>query len=300
MFSRNDLRVIDTVARCGSFTAAAQELHRVPSAVSYTVRQVEQQLAVKLFERQSKSVSLTAAGEYFVQEARLILKQMNAIRHQTQRVAHGWQQSLSVALDNVVRSERVSTLVRDFYQAYPDVELLISMEVYNGVWEALADNRADIAIGATMAIPVGGGVSYREMGRLDWSFVVSPTHPLAFYQRPLRDEEVREYPSITLEDTSRYLPKRTTWLLDNQRRLVVPNWHCAIDCFCAGLGIGVMPKHIAEPLIRRGELIEKTLENPRSASHCCVGWHAERTSPPLEWLLEYLGDPHKLQQQWLR
>lgn len=49
MWSEYSLEVVDAVARNGSFSAAAQELHRVPSAVSYTVRQLEEWLAVPLF-----------------------------------------------------------------------------------------------------------------------------------------------------------------------------------------------------------------------------------------------------------
>ena len=54
MWSEYSLEVVDAVARNGSFSAAAQELHRVPSAVSYTVRQLEEWLAVPLFERRHR------------------------------------------------------------------------------------------------------------------------------------------------------------------------------------------------------------------------------------------------------
>ncbi|WP_249440907.1 LysR family transcriptional regulator, partial [Escherichia coli] len=56
--------------------AAAQELHRVPSAVSYTVRQLEEWLAVPLFERRHRDVELTAAGAWFLKEGRSVVKKM--------------------------------------------------------------------------------------------------------------------------------------------------------------------------------------------------------------------------------
>ena len=62
MWSEYSLDVVDAVARHGSFSAAAQELHRVPSAISYTVRQLEEWLAVPLFVRRHRDVELTAAG----------------------------------------------------------------------------------------------------------------------------------------------------------------------------------------------------------------------------------------------
>ena len=300
MFSYTDLQVVDSVVRCGSFSAAAEELHKVPSAISYTIRNLENTLAVVLFERLHRQVRLTEAGVFFVEQARTLLKQMDHVRLQTQRVANGWAQSVSIALDTVVREQRVNTLVRDFYQVFPDVELHISMEVFNGVWDALADGRADLVIGATSAIPVWGAFDYRDMGRLNWRFVISPDHPLASVDHPLTENELAKYPAICLEDTSRTLPKRITWLMDNQRRIMVPNWHSALQCLKAGLGIGVMPEHMALPRIDSGKLVEKPLENTLPVSQCCLAWNKENLHPPLVWLLAYLGDSEQLHNQWMR
>ncbi|OEE59245.1 LysR family transcriptional regulator [Enterovibrio norvegicus FF-454] len=299
MFSYQDLQVVDAVARRGSFSAAAEEMHKVPSAVSYTIRQMEDKLAVNLFERLHRAVRLTPAGEFFVVEARDLMKRMDEIRDQTQRVANGWTRSVSLALDNVVREDRVDSLVRDFYDAFPDVELLLTMEVFNGVWDALAYDRADIAIGATAAVPVSGNLSYRDMGILTWRFVVSKDHPLAKESEPLRNEQLLGYPAICLEDTSRILPKRATWLLDNQRRLTVPNWHSAIQCFRSGLGIGAMPSHMAELYVKTGELVEKTLVEPPARSPCCIAWRTDKENPAVNWILDYLGDAEKAHREWL-
>ncbi|MCP4955354.1 MAG: LysR family transcriptional regulator [Photobacterium aquimaris] len=300
MFSYNDLQVIDVVARRGSFSGAAEELHKVPSAISYTVRLIEDRLAVELFVRLHRQVKLTPAGEYFVEESRKIIKQMQLMKYQTQRVANGWSQNVSVALDTVVRQSRVNMLVRDFYEHFPDVELHLTMEVFNGVWDALADGRADIAIGATAAVPVGGSFDYRDMGTLTWKFVIDPQHPLASCDHPLEAYELAQYPAVCLEDTSRTLPKRITWLMDNQRRILVPNWHSAMQCLKAGLGVSVVPSHMAVPLIETGELIEKELAIKPSVSPCCLAWNTETMNPAVTWLLDYLGDSEQLHRQWVR
>ncbi|MEH6452802.1 MAG: DNA-binding transcriptional activator PunR [Psychromonas sp.] len=300
MFSYNDLQVIDVVARRGSFSAAAKELHKVPSAISYTVRLIEERLAVELFVRLHRQVKLTVAGEYFVEQARDMLKQMELVRLQTQRVANGWSQSVSVALDNVVRQSRVNTLVRDFYNAFPDVELHLTMEVFNGVWDALASGRADLAIGATTAVPVGGSFAYRDMGTLYWKFVVSKNHPLAQATHKLTEKELVQYPVICLEDTSRTLPKRMTWIMDNQRRIMVPNWYSALQSLQYGLGISVVPEHMAIPYIESGELVEKQLENPLAVSPCCLAWNSDQINPAIQWLLDYLGDSEQLHREWMR
>ncbi|WP_256739267.1 LysR family transcriptional regulator, partial [Cronobacter sakazakii] len=179
MWSEYSLEVVDAVARTGSFTAAAAELHRVPSAVSYTVRQLEEWLAVSLFERRHRDVVLTPAGAWFLREGRSVIKKMMITRQQCQQIANGWRGQLSIAVDNIVRPERVRRLVLDFYRHFSDVELQVSQEVFNGVWDALADGRVELAIGATQAIPVGGRFAFRDMGMLSWRCVVAHHHPLA-------------------------------------------------------------------------------------------------------------------------
>jgi DNA-binding transcriptional LysR family regulator len=299
MFSYQELLVMDAVARRGSFSSAATELYKVPSAVSYTIKSLEDRLSVTLFTRLYRKVEITDAGLFFVEQARSLLKQMDEIKLQTQRVANGWHATVSIALDNVVHREKVNNLVADFYQQFPDVELLLTMEVFNGVWDAIADNRADIAIGATAAVPISGNISSRPMGNLNWDFVVSADHALANIEGILEDSQLVEFPCICLEDSSRILQKRTTWLLDNQRRIVVPDWYCAEECFTAGLGIGIMPVHRSTPLISRGVLVKKEVRSAPESSACCIAWNNENMSPAIVWLLEYLGNAEKLQKEWL-
>ncbi|WP_380180548.1 DNA-binding transcriptional activator PunR [Kalamiella sp. sgz302252] len=300
MWSEHSLEVIDAVARTGSFTAAAAELHRVPSAISYTVRQLEEWLAVPLFERRHRDVVLTAAGEHFIQEGRAVIKKMLVTRRQCQQVANGWRGQLNIAVDRIVKASRTRQLVVDFYRHFPDMELHLSSEVFNGVWDALADGRVDVAIGATQAIPVGGRFAFRNMGALNWRCVVKAGHPLALHKEKINEEAIREWPSLVLEDTSRALPKRTTWTLDNQRRLVAPDWESAFDCLLAGLCVGMVPGHLAQPLLKNGSLCELKLEPAFPDSPCCVSWSEQQTSPALSWLLDYLGETETLNSEWLR
>ncbi len=300
MWSEYSLEVIDAVARNGSFSAAAQELHRVPSAVSYTVRQMEEWLTVPLFERRHRDVELTPAGSWFLKEGRSVIKKMLITRQQCQQIANGWRSQLPIAVDNIVRPERTRQMIVDFYRHFPDVELIVFQEVFNGVWDALADGRVELAIGATQAIPVGGRYAFRDMGMLSWSCVVARHHPLALNIGPLSDDELRNWPSLVREDTSRSLPKRTTWLLDNQKRVVVPDWESSATCISAGLCAAMIPSHSARPWLDSGEWVELDLENPFPDAACCLTWQQSDISPALEWLLAYLGDSETLNKEWLR
>ena len=255
MWSEYSLDVIDAVARHGSFSGAAQELHRVPSAVSYTVRQLEQWLAVPLFVRRHRDVELTPAGQMFVKEARDVMKKMLGTRRLCQQVANGWSGQLRVAVDSIIKKPRCQQMIIDFYRHFPDVELIVQYEVYNGVWDALVDGRTDLVIGATRAVPVAGSFAFRDMGFLHWLCVASPQHPLAAIPGLLGDEDLRPYPALCMDDTSRSLPKRDTWTLDNQRRMMVPDWASGLACLSDGLCVGMVPAHLAQPLIDQGQLL---------------------------------------------
>nr|WP_220457649.1 DNA-binding transcriptional activator PunR [Vibrio marinisediminis] len=299
VFSRTSLKMIDTVARLGSFTAAAEVLHKVPSAISYSVRQMEQDLDVVLFKRLPRKVELTPAGEVFLAEARAMLRQMEEVKSQTRRAAQGWQKTLKLTLDNVVRLDQMKPLIDEFYATFEHAELQINMEVFNGSWEAISQGRADIVIGATAAIPVGGDFEVKEMGMLDWAFVMSPSHPCV-REQVLTEEFVSQFPSICLDDTSNVLPKRHNVHYPKQRRLLLPNWYSAIECLKNGVGVGYMPRHIAQPLIDDGLLVEKILPEDKPLSHCCLVWRKDENHKMIEWMVEYLGSSEQLYNDWLR
>ncbi|MBY8301239.1 LysR family transcriptional regulator [Vibrio fluvialis] len=299
MFSKSSLEMLDTVARLGSFTAAADVLHKVPSAISYGVRQVEVELGVVLFRRLPRKVELTPAGELFMQEARSLLRQMEELKAQTRRAAHGWQKTLKVTLDNVVKLDRMKPLVEDFYRTFEFAELQINMEVFNGSWEAISQGRADIVIGATSAVPVGGDFEVRDMGILDWAFVMSPAHPCV-REQVLTEAFVSQFPAICLDDTSSVLPKRHTGHYPQQRRLLLPNWYSAIECLKNGVGVGYMPRHMAQPLLSTGQLVEKMLPDEKPLSQCCLVWRKDDNHKLIEWMVNYLGTSEQLHQDWLQ
>ncbi|MFY9513282.1 MAG: LysR family transcriptional regulator, partial [Rubrivivax sp.] len=73
------LAMMDAIARTGSFAAAARELGKVPSALTYSVRQLEDALDVLLFDRSSRQAQLTEAGAELLTEGRRLLNEMDAV-----------------------------------------------------------------------------------------------------------------------------------------------------------------------------------------------------------------------------
>src|SRR5690349_14611726 len=163
------LQMMDTIARSGSFAAAARELGRVPSSLTYSVRQLEDALDVLLFDRRSRQARLTAAGEELLNEGRRLLDQMDAVANRVKRVATGWETQMTLAVDGVISRLTIFELCESFYALCPQIasmragasaahtsvpggpgtRLRLRTEVMNGTWEALTSGQADLAIGVS-------------------------------------------------------------------------------------------------------------------------------------------------------
>src|SRR5687768_7071811 len=113
------LTMMDVIARSGSFAAAARELGKVPSALTYNVRQLEDALDVLLFDRRSRQARLTAAGEALLDEGRRLLGEMDAVANRVRRVAAGWEGRLTIAVDGVIVRRTVLELCEAFYALDP-------------------------------------------------------------------------------------------------------------------------------------------------------------------------------------
>ena len=109
------LTMVDAIARSGSFAAAARQLGKVPSALTYSVRQLEDALDVLLFDRRSRQARLTAAGQELLDEGRRLLEQIDAVANRVKRVATGWETQLSIAVDDVVSRTTMLELCEAFY-----------------------------------------------------------------------------------------------------------------------------------------------------------------------------------------
>ena len=304
MIPTETLEIVRAVAHFRNFTAAAKHLHKVPSAISYTVRKLEDRLDVQLFLRDSKRVELTPAGEHFIKHTDTLLKSLEELESSTRQMASGWEQELNIALDNIVNQGKIYDLISDLQQVRPETDLTINTEVYNGSWDALYHGRCQLVIGAPIAIPdtIRGNdrFAWRSMGELSWDFVVAPDHPLAQVNEPLSLELLKEYRSICIQDTSRVFSKGYNLLLDNQKVLMVPSFRSAIECLLRGHGITILPSHFVQPYIEQELLIRKQVPELQYNDGCLLAWNQEHMGHGLKWVLDWLGAEDWLNKVWLQ
>ncbi|MGI9276125.1 MAG: LysR substrate-binding domain-containing protein [Endozoicomonas sp.] len=304
MIPTDSLEIVRAVAHFRNFTAAAKHLHKVPSAISYTVRKLEERLDVQLFLRDSKRVELTPAGEHFIKHSGKLLADLEELENSTRQMASGWEQELRIAMDNVVNQGMIYDLIRDLQQVRPEACLTINTEVYNGSWDALFHNRCQLVIGAPHVIPdnitSSDRFKWRTMGTLSWDLVMAPEHPLAREEGPLSREQLREHTSICIQDTSRVFRQGYNLLLEDQNLLMVPSFRVAIECLLKGLGVTILPGHFARPYIEQELLVRREVVDIPMSDSCCLAWNSENMGKGLKWVLDWLGRDDWLNKVWLQ
>jgi len=285
------LLILDAIERHGSFTAAAAALHRVPSALSHAIAKLEGDLGIMLFRREGRRATLNEAGRTLLDDGRHLLRAASELERRVQRIADGWEAELRIALDAVIPIERFFPLLKRFYTAGCGTQIRLSGEVLGGTWDALATGRADLAIGAPGDPPSRSGIATQLLcTRTDFVFAIAPEHPLAAWEGAIPASELLRHRAVVIADTSQELDARTIGLLEGQDILRVPDIRAKLAAQVAGLGIGHLPRWLAEAEIATGRLVEKTLTSSRPAIPLHIAWRTRQDGKALQWFVTELAN----------
>ena len=287
--SLDALLVLDTIARKGSFAGAAETLFRVPSAITYTVQKLEQDLNVQLFDRSGHKAVLTEAGQALLQEGRHLLRAAQLLESRVQRVAGGYELELTIAVSDLIGVERLYPTLQEFFREPCGTQIKLISEVYGGCWDALADGRAQLAVGAPAEGPAGGGYAVQALGTVEFVFAVAPGHPLADLAEPLTSRDILAYRALSAADSSRHLPPRTSGLLNGQEVLTLPDMRAKLAAHIAGLGVGYLPRTLAEREAQLGRLKIKTVEEAKPELPLFLAWPTTYKGRALSWFVETLS-----------
>jgi DNA-binding transcriptional LysR family regulator len=285
------LQVLDAIDRKGSFASAADELHRVPSAITYSVRQLEDGLGVSLFDRSGHRAVLTQAGRELLSEGRRLLRAASDLECRVQQVAKGWEAELRIAVDTIIGIDRLYGIIAEFYGENSGTRLRIAREVLGGTWDALESGRADLALGASGDVPAGRSFSIQPLGRVEMVFVAAPFHALVKVKEPLPAAQIQAHRAVSVADSSRLLAPRTVGLLSGQDVLTVPTMEAKVAAIVAGLGVGHVPRWLAERERQAGRLAILQTDGTRPEGDCFVAWRSGGEGRALQWFTRRLQDP---------
>lgn len=270
------LRYFVTVAEELNFTKAAERLHMAQPPLSTQIKDLENQLGVKLFERSKRHVALTQAGERFLERATRILQDVESARLEAQRFSLGELGELRIGFaSSLPYSLMLPKLLFTFQSEHPQVKLQLSELFSNQQLQALADGLLDVGLVRYNGGALPNDVEVEELGRDSLRLVVNVNHPLAA-EESVRFSQLKDESFITFpEGVGSGLPALLQKLA--QKAKFTPNIvqqakeaTTQIGLVAAGLGVALLPaplECIQLPRVRYLPIVDKDAYYTLSAAY---------------------------------
>lgn len=140
------IKYFQAVVRCKSFTEAAEECFISQSAISQQIQALEQELGVKLLNRQNRKFSLTPAGEHFYRKSLVLIADFERMCNETVRIANKDRAELRIGYLKCYGGQEFRLAVAEFSEKYPDVSVQIINGNHEDLYAALRDGGVDLIL----------------------------------------------------------------------------------------------------------------------------------------------------------
>lgn len=279
------LHILDAIDRRGSFAAAANELNRAPSSLSYQIQKLEQDLDIMIFDRSGHKANFTDAGKLILDHGRAILNATEKLVTDATLLANGWELDITLAFDGIIPIGNFFPLV-DALSNVSKTRIRLQEEILAGCWESLANDRADLLVCPKIdALP--HDVKSERLGEMSMVWVAATNHYVHKRSGAFDEEARQKYRIIAISDTARDQPSLTVNILHKQPRLTVTNFNAKCQALVDGLGIGTVPKQVAEHLIAEGKL--KIIEGTEEKKiEIIMAWRRNKIGEAKSWCIQYL------------
>ena len=288
--SLDQIRTFIAAAEEGSFSAAARKLGRAQSAVSDLIRRLEEQLGLVLFDRSSRSPTLTPAGELLLKDARAIGGAVDFLNFRAKGLSQGLEPELCAVIDVYFPFQAITEAAKHFREQFPATPLRLYVEVLGGATEPVLDGRASLAVVGGPA-PLPEGLSSELLNGVAIVMVAAPDHPLASIEGVIPQDELAKHVQLVLTERSNRSARQeygvmspTTWRL--------ADLYAKHSFLLSGLGWGSMPLHAVERDLAEGRLTRLlTPESPAAGQIVPMSAVYRTTAPPGpagRWLIERL------------
>jgi len=246
-------RVFKTVADCGSISGAARELYLSQSAVSQSVRILENSLHVRLFARASRGVMLTADGEILYDYVTRALSLLEAGEDRLAQSKGLMAGEISIGANDTLTKYYLLPYLQRYHRAYPHIRIRICNGTSRRVTELLEAGQVDIAFAT--APEKGKSFRMRECFETHTAFVAAPDYDCDF-DKSYTLEQISRFPLILLDRTAssrRYLEECFLAKgLKLEPEIELSSHNLLIAIARIGLGVACVTEEMALSGLQRG------------------------------------------------
>ena len=193
------LKIFHTVARLLNFTKAAEELHMTQPAVTFQIRQLEEQFNTRLFDRTHNKVTLTDVGKQVYSYSERILKLYEEMTRNITEMTGDVSGAVTLGASTTIAEYMLPLLIGEFKNKFPEVMINLRESNTEDIVSMVENNDIDLGI-------VEGSVNNKnlvvEVCKMDHLVVIMPNNHMLASEKKLRVEDFVSYPFISREHGS--------------------------------------------------------------------------------------------------
>ena len=290
------LRYFIAVAEELHFGRAAARLHMAQPPLSQQIKQLEAELGFQLFHRTKRTVRLTAAGERFLAETRLIFQRLEQAIATGRRTSRGELGELAIGFVGSASYSVLPSILQRFRQHCPQVELTLRELTTNVQLEALRENRIDIGLVRPPIPAEGQADGLLSQPVLQESFVValSQDHMLAQAEKiaiaDLAAESFLLFPRALapgLYDQIIALCQQGGFSPNVVQEAV--QMQTIVGLVAAQIGIALVPESLQN--LRRVGVVYRPLQEATPQAEIALVWREADASPTVQQFLQIINQP---------
>ncbi len=188
----SQLRYFQTVCRCGSITKAAEEMYVSQPAISFCIKELEEEFGIKLFHRRNNRLQLTVEGTFFLDKVNYIIQSVDALSSQMKDMGNN-RNHIKIAVPAMLSTFLLPMIFSDYSEKFPNVEIEMLETGSTHVRKLVDSNSVDLGITIEDS-DVDDSYNVLPLVSTELMFCVSKDHPLANREkltfRELADEKI--------------------------------------------------------------------------------------------------------------
>lgn len=272
------LRAFYTLARTGSFTQTARELHLTQSGVSHSMKALERDTGCRLLDRLGKKVVLTQAGEQLLHYATRILQEMETARESLSHLGKWGHGRLRLGASTTACQHIIPPVLREFKESFPDHAIHIEPGDTPELISLLLRHKIDLALSLEAEKEVQ--LDFQPLFTDELQFVVSPMHPWAQAGRVERSEVPRQNyiiyskQSVTFRLIEDYFRREQIVL---NTIIELGSMEATKELVKLGVGVSILAPWIARKELEEGSLVALPLSRRKLQRRWGIlHWHGRR------------------------
>ncbi len=232
-----------------NFTKAAESLHITQTAVSQQIKLLEEELGFQLFIRDTRSVSLTDAGQVFYRQCRQIMTQYNTAVVQAQKTASGNDYNIRVGYAGAYELWSSSKYLREYCDRWKNARIDMTTGTNQQLMQMLTDGKIDIAFVSGFGTEANSWLTTKTISSVPCLLMISEKHPLA-KQKIISPSQLVDIPIVLnrVQDSVAYKVQTADMYrylgLSGNKQIYVDDFYSLATLVSLGQAIAVVPSDI--------------------------------------------------------